>query len=46
MEELKSEFSLIFSNVDKTKWIDIAERIATAIPAAAVPSYTYITQVV
>ena len=45
LEELRSELSILFYKIESTKWLGISERIASAIPEAAVLSYPYIQQV-
>ena len=45
MEELKAELSVLFYGIELSRWTDISDQIARALPAAAVPSYAYLSKV-
>ena len=44
-EELNIELSLLFYKINPDHWAGISDRIATALPQAAVSSYPYIKEV-
>ena len=44
-EELRIELSLLFYKINPDHWAGISDRIATALPQAAVSSYPYIKEV-
>ena len=45
IDELKTELSALFYSIESTRWAGISDRIARALPAAAVPSHAYLIKV-
>ena len=45
IEELKTELSVLFYSIESNRWNGISDRIARALPNAAVPSHDYLFKV-